>query len=126
MHSMLSNDRDLTTPAGKRFLSNAVAFKIVQRLVEFEVTEAEAETVADLVATALKGQPSNTNREYVGFVRRALTSRDVIENYLVRYHTDMIKLGAPPKLCGQELLHAVCLLHRLGMSAVEARHAVKH
>ena len=124
---MSTSDRStVTTPAGKRFLSNAVAFKVIQRLAQRKVPAAYIEAVEDMIADALNGRRFDDEHEHSNFARQAIMSRDAIEKYLVRYHVDMVKLGAPAKICKQELLYQLTLLQSVALSTAEAISAVKH
>src|SRR6185436_3051330 len=126
-HYMYTTDRStVMTPTGKRFLSNAVAFKVIQRLTQLKVPTAYVEAVEDMIADALNGRPFDDEHEHSDLARQAIMSRNAIEKYLLRYHADMVKLGAPAKICKQELLYQLTLLQRVGFSTTEAMSAVKH
>jgi hypothetical protein len=124
---MYTTDRStVTTPAGRRFLSNAVAFKVIQRLAQLKVPTAHIDAVEDMIADALNGRPFDYEHEHSDLARQAIMSRNMIEKYLMRYHADMVKLGAPAKICKQELLYQLTLLQSVGLSTTEAMSAVKH
>ena len=126
-HCMYTTDRStVTTPAGKRFLSNAVAFKVIQRLAQLKVPAAYIEAVEDIIADALNGRFFDDEHEHSDFAHQAIMSRNAIEKYLVRYHADMVKLGAPVEICRQELLYQLTVLESVGLSTTEAMSAVKH
>jgi hypothetical protein len=107
-------------------LSNAVAFKVIQRLARLKLPVVYIEAVEDMIADALNGRCFDDEHKFSNFARQAIVSRDAIEKYLARYHADMVRLGAPAKICRQELMHQLVLLQRVGVSVAEAMSAVKH
>lgn len=119
-------DEDLTTPAGKRFLSSALTCEMLWRFAQLTHGEAEAGTVMNTVTRALRGEHFDSQQEFAEYARSAIVSRDLIEQYLEKYHSDMVKLGASAACCERELIHALRNLHKISLVGAEAVCAIKH
>jgi hypothetical protein len=119
-------DEDPTTPAGKRFLSSALACEMLRRFAQLAHDEAEVGAVMDAVTHALSGERFDSRQEFAEYARSAIVSRDLIEKYLEEYHADMVKLGASLACCERELILVLKKLHKIGLAGAEAVCAIKH
>jgi hypothetical protein len=72
-------DSKPTTSEGRRFVSNAIAFKTLQRRLQQELPAAQVEIAENMVLDALHGKEVDADHQFAGVAAHAVETRDTLQ-----------------------------------------------